>query len=66
METRRRITAGCSSQFDLAFVFPNNIGIMWEVEGNGEARVFQLRMLPDIIQYLAYHRTLSCSWSTPF
>ena len=42
METRRRITAGCSSQFDLAFVFPNNIGIMWEVEGNGEARVFSI------------------------
>ena len=39
--------------------FPNNIGIVWEAGGNGEARVFfQLRMLPDIIQYLVYHCTL--------
>ena len=52
METMMRITAGCSSQLDLALYFPNKIGIVWAVGGNGEARAISIA---DVAGYNSIH-----------
>ena len=48
-------------------LFPNNIGVVWEVEGNGEARVFSIA---DVAGYNSRYNSIiiahCCSCSTPF
>ena len=59
METRMRITAGCSSQLDLAFVLSKTkLALCGKLEVMVRLVFFQLRTLPDIIQYFVYHCTL--------
>ena len=59
METPRRITAGCSSQLDLAFAFfQTTLALCGRLKAMVRLVFFKLRMLPDIIQYLVNHCTL--------
>ena len=54
-----RITAGCSSQLDLAFVLSKTkLALCGKLEVMVRLVFFQLRTLPDIIQYFVYHCTL--------